>query len=542
MKKYLSFLFIVFSFPVGISAQQLVVSTTRFVGGDASCGYSETRYAIPTSDGGVLFVGLTTCYSGGGDIPANFPDTGADNCGNVLIGKLDSNMNVSWVKVYGGTSCDLATGAVQTPDGGYAVLAYTGSNDIDVSSNHGSEDLWLIRLDASGNLLWQKCYGSAYDEQSGAIALTPDGGFIFYGVSNGAGGDVPTHYSGSEFDYDWVVIKTDSTGNKQWAKSIGGLGDEETYGSIISANNAYYLVSTSNSTDHDCTDTAWCAGNGHGTEYNYYIFKLDTTAGNILWDSSYGGSGGEIVYSALWDSRDSSIVMNGLTTSSNYMVTGYHSGLQDDMWVVKTDKNGTLKWETCLGGPNIDIGTGITIAPHGYMAYGNTDPGSVGHENAWLFAIDNDGNQIINKVFGGTGYDVTYSITPFRNGFAATGATGSPSFTEGTNIGHLPGLVGEVFASYINYWPLSVPMTNAVNEQLAVCPNPSNTVAKITLPNKEVGKIIITNCLGESIYKVNTDQGVTEISINTDCWASGLYIVKWQSEDGCTATTKLIKN
>jgi type IX secretion system substrate protein len=538
MKKYLAFLFIVFSFPASISAQQLVVNTTRFVGGDASCGYSETRYAIPTTDGGVLFVGLTTCYSGGGDIPANFPDTiGAEPQGNVLIGKLDSNMNLSWVKVYGGNRDDLATGAVQTSDGGYAVLAFTGSNDIDVSGNHGSEDLWLIRLDASGNLLWQKCYGSAYDEQSGAIALTPDGGFIFYGVSNGAGGDVPTHYSGSQFDYDWVVIKTDSAGNKQWAKSIGGTNDENIYGSILVVDTCYYLVSSSASTDHDCTDTVWHAG--VHTESDYYVFKLDAS-GNILWDSSYGGGNGDVAYNAKWDARDSSVVINGITTANGYMVSGFHG--QEDMWVIKISKNGVLKWQACMGGPENDEGSSISLSKDGYVAYGSTSPGTIGLEDAWVFSLAMNGGSLTDKKFGGTGDQWMSSIVPFKQGFAATGYTNSLSFTEGLNIGHFPGLAGETFVTYIDYWPLGIQNANpSAIQNVTLYPNPTNGIVRLILPEGN-GNFSVTNYIGEIVQSSMRKTSELNIDVNAANWANGLYIVKWQGEDGTVLINKFIKN
>ena len=403
-----------------------------------------------------------------------------------------------------------------------------------MSDNNGAGDLWLVRIDSLGNLLWQKCYGSLYDEQAISIALAPDGGFIMLGVSNGAGGDVPTHYSGSQFDEDWVVIKVDTLGSKQWSKSIGGTGDEDFYGSILAANGCYYLVSASNSTNYDCVDTSWHSG--VNTTTDYYIFRLDT-AGNILWDSSYGGTGGDVVYQALWDGRDSSIVINGLTTAGDYMVTGYHGGVAD-MWVVKTDKNGALKWGKCLGGPADDEGKSITMAPFGYIAYGSTNPGSIGHVDAWLFALDTMGDTLFNKQFGSTGYENIFpSVFPYKNGYAATGCAGY-NFTEGTNIGLLPDALTDAFITYINYLPLKVDNIIGNNKQMVLYPNPSNGMVKIIFPNQG-GNLTILNCIGESIFSVPVKES---IDINIDSWANGLYIVKWQSDDGVVLTTKFLKN
>ena len=543
MKKLLFIFLFLTSYTTSVFAQALSVNTTRFVGGDSSCGYSIAKYSIHTRDGGILFTGFTDCFAGGGNIPPSPPDTIGATVANVLIGKLDSNMNVSWVKVYGGNEEDIGMSAVQMPDGGYAVLAQTYSNDRDVSGNHGVYlgDLWLVRLDSLGNLVWQKCYGSPYDEQATSIALAPDGGFIMLGISNGSGDEVSTHY-GTEFNYNWFVVKADSLGNMQWSKTIGGTGDgvdggESSTGSIFFANDGYYLVSSTNSIDYDCTDTFWHPNVNTG--YDYYMFKLDT-AGNILWDRSYGGLGGEVAYNAIWDDRDSSIVINGLTTGGNgYMVTGYNGGIAD-FWVVKTDKNGVLKWEKCLGGPNDDEGVSICTAPFGYMAYGSTNPGSIGHEDAWLFSLDTLGNEITNKQFGGANYDYPASVFLFQNGYAAVGYGVSDSFTEGINIGHSSGLIEDVFISYLNYWPLSIQNIATHNMDMTLYPNPSTAIIRIILPD-QVGNITILNCVGESIYTGNAKQNET-IDINTAGWASGLYIAKWQGDDGTVLTKKFIKN
>jgi len=536
MKPILFILFIVFS--CAASAQELGINTTRFVGGDSSCGAMGNSYAISTRDGGVLFFGSTTCYSGGGDIPTNFPDSAGSLGGNVLVGKLDSNLDVVWVKGYGGSQIDLAKSAVQTTDGGYAVLAYTQSVDRDVTGNHayGTGDVWLIRLDSMGNLLWQKCYGSIYDEQPGAIAATPDKGFIFFGVSNGEGGDVPVHYSGSEFDYDWFVVKTDSSGTTQWTKTIGGVGDEDWGGSILYANNSYYFISSSTSTDHDCTDTIWCTG--HTSGYNYYIFNLDALGGNILWDSSYGGSRDELACQAVWDIRDSTLVINGYTTSSDYMVTGYHGGVAD-YWVIKVDRNGVLKWEKCLGSSNDDEGSSIALMNTGYIVYGGTNPGSIGQQDSWVFALDSSGNELANNIFGGTRYEFPNSVLPYKNGFVCAGTTNSSNFTVGDNIGHLPGLVGETYFSYINYWPLNTPSVNKENQRLIVYPNPTNGIVKIQIPGT-IGELTIVNSVGSTIYQENTDGSGYVSNIYTDDWLRGMYVIKWQGADGDVLVEKLI--
>jgi hypothetical protein len=81
------------------------------------------------------------------------------------------------------------------------------------------------------------------------------------------------------------------------------------------------------------------------------------------------------------------------------------------MWVIKVNKNGTLVWEKTLGSPNEENGTGICMVPDGgYMVYGSTYPGPIGGEDCWLFSLDNSGNEMISKVFGGTQDENPYSV------------------------------------------------------------------------------------------------------------------------------------
>lgn len=359
---YSIFLIILFSAATAI-AQSLHIDSTRFVCGPRSG--TQINYAIPTADKGILFVGVDALNPGG--IIPYFPiDTVLTN---VLIGKIDSNHQISWLKVYGGSEDDGAASVCKASDGGYAVLASTGSSNGDVTGYKGNGDLWLIKTDASGILLWEKCYGSSESDEPIAIANTPDHGFIMLGATNGSDGDVPFHH-GDFATFDWFVVKIDNIGNKQWSRDIGTTGNESFNGSILAIDGGYYLISATDSSNNDCTDTAWHRGVYSGLDI--YVIKLDS-AGNILWDSSYGGSHGEGAIHAMYDPRDSTIMIAGWTFSGDYMVTGYQDG--GDFWVLKINKKGTLLWEKTLGSPNQEGATGICPASAGgYMVYGRCPP------------------------------------------------------------------------------------------------------------------------------------------------------------------------
>jgi len=196
--------------------------------------------------------------------------------------------------------------------------------------------------------------------------------------------------------------------------------------------------SYSNSIDHDCTDTAWHPGVNTG--YDYYALKLNDT-GALLWDSSYGGSGEDASAYAMFDTRDSTIIVNGTTSSNDYMVTGYHECLDaGDMWVVKLNRNGTLQWGKTLGSVQQEKGTGVCIGDdNSYAAYGSTyynncydsTIGDIGGEDCWLFVLDNSGNEISNKIIGGTADEIPNSTIPYLKGYVISGISESTVFDEG---------------------------------------------------------------------------------------------------------------
>ncbi len=524
MKKALCFI-ILWGVWYNTSGQGLHIDSTRFITGNKSG--TDIEYAIPTQDKGIFFVGFES-RNPGGIIPYFPTDTGLEN---VMIGKIDSNRQISWIRVYGGSRDEAAVSACQTPDGGYAVLAQTESSNGNVTGFKGTDDIWLLRTDQTGNLLWAKCYGSTQSDVPGSIANTPDHGLIFFGTTNGSDGDVPLHYGGM-FSLDWIVIKTDSAGNVQWSKTLGGTNYEVENGSILSVDSSYYLISSSDSKNHDCTDTAWHPG--AYTNYDYHVLKLNDT-GKVLWDSSYGGSGVDEVNYAMYDSRDSTIVMTGITESSNYMVTGFH-GFQD-MWIVKVKKNGAMVWQKALGDINEDYGTGIcATATGGYLVNGWTHPGTGGGD-CWLFALDNAGNEVENRLYGGSGYDISTAIVPYLNGYAALGNSGSLVFTEGATYGNFCGY--GPFVSYIDSVTVGVKDMPLLVNELRVEPNPANGTVGVHFKAGQQGKITLLNSTGQVMYRKAVVTGSMEIDISG--WPAGMYIVVWNDADGNVARTILIK-
>jgi predicted secreted protein len=154
--------------------------------------------------------------------------------------KTDATGNLLWNQTYGGTNFEVLRSVIQTSDKGYAMAGTTNS------IGAGSYDVWLIKTDTSGIALWNKTYGGINDDEtpSGSVIQTSDGGYAIAGYTNtyGAGG------------YDFWLIKTDSYGNMQWNKTLGGPLNENGLPSVVLANDGTYVVAGNrvyNSTDTD---------------------------------------------------------------------------------------------------------------------------------------------------------------------------------------------------------------------------------------------------------------------------------------------------
>jgi hypothetical protein len=138
---------------------------------------------------------------------------------------LDSSGNVSWQKAFGGPSDDLAFSIDQTSDGGYIVAGFTNSYGA------GIRDFWILKLDPSGSLEWQKTYGGGALDWAFAVQQTVDGGYITAGRTDSFGAG----------NADVWVLKLDASGNVTWQKTYGGSSLDYAY-SVWQAQDGSFMV------------------------------------------------------------------------------------------------------------------------------------------------------------------------------------------------------------------------------------------------------------------------------------------------------------
>ncbi|TAJ43968.1 PKD domain-containing protein [Methanofollis fontis] len=365
-------------------------------------GGSSRDYAYSiqqTSDGGYVVAGVTE--STDGDVSGNHGNEDA------WVVKLDAAGNRVWQRCLGGSSGDYAESIRQTSDGGYIVAGFTYSTDGDVSGNHGGADIWVVKLDAAGNRVWQRCLGGASDDRAFNILQTADGGYIVASYTYSTDGDV----SGNHGSYDAWVVKLDAAGNRIWQRGLGGASDDRALSIQQMADGGYVVAGVTWSTDGDVS------GN-HG-DSDAWVVKLDA-AGSMVWQRCLGGSSRDYAYS-IRQTSDGGYIVAGETGSIDGDVSGNHG--DSDAWVVKLDAAGNQVWQRCFGGSSRDFAYSIQqTSDGGYVVAGGTwstdgdVSGNHGDSDGWMVKLDVAGSMVCQRCFGGTSSDLAFSIQQISDG------------------------------------------------------------------------------------------------------------------------------
>ena len=369
MKKLLFYLLLFTSF--NLSAQ-ITMQWRNSIGGV----WSDHAYSISqTLDEGYIVAGsaYTDGSSSSGDLG------GCNGHYEAWIVKLDVLGDIVWQNCLGGSNYEHAYSIQQTNDGGYVFAGNSSSNDGAVSGNNGAYDYWVVKLDASGNIAWQKCLGGSGEETASSIQQTADGGYIVAGNSSSNDGDVSSNNGGADY---WIV-KLDALGNISWQKTLGGSGNDLAKSIKQTIDGGYIIAGSTNSSNDG--DVGCC---NYG-EDDYWIVKLDAS-GSLIWENNYGGGQNEWASSIQQIMDGSYIIVGSTNTHLNYDV-GYNNGGnfgKYDYWIVKLgpyigineDHNSLVQ---LFPNPSNDIIT-LTLAQH---------------SNGQIILTDIIGKEVLSKSF-----------------------------------------------------------------------------------------------------------------------------------------------
>lgn len=226
-----------------------VISTTGdiiwskcFGGSGDDAGYG----IVQDSDGNLVITGYS--FSSDGDVPENKGIT------DVWVFKVDLSGELIWSHTYGGSQEDEGN-KIKTIEDSYYVVGETYSDDLDVIGNDGGRDAWLLKLDVDGNLILQKSLGGSHAEEFNTIEFVDSNEIVLSGISTSANGDLTNHY-GPNFYTDHWVVSTDTLGNINWQKSLGGSLRDEGWGMVKLSSSTYVTTGFTYSSDYDVTENA----------------------------------------------------------------------------------------------------------------------------------------------------------------------------------------------------------------------------------------------------------------------------------------------
>ena len=467
-----------------------------------------------------------------------------------------SAQQITFRKAIGSSEDDLGSCVRETNDYGFIVAGTTGSVE------NTNSDIYLFKLDSSGNHKWSRHFGTSYGTENGnKVIETPDSGFIVVGFTNSFGNG----------GYDIYAIRTNSLGEEIWSKTFGGSDWDFGYDIVILPDGNYGIIGST-----------YSFGNG-GSDV-YYI-EIDDN-GNEIQTKTFGGIGDEIA-KAIILSNDNKLMICGETTE---LGSEYSDG-----YIIKAELNGDTVWTKIFGGDTTDyFADVIQTIDNNYLAVGATS--SFGSKmDYYSVKFDNSGAVIYERHDGGTGDEEAREVAERPSGICSIlGYTtsegaggkaiqmlqvnsggwwqgspqyGSPVEEDGFSIHYthdngfiMSGITNGYNA--VNYDVLiiktdSIGNTGTTGDVINITDNmvsvfealvhetkffvyTNENSITVKSENKQISKISLLNISGQSVYESILTYPVSDFSFHTDFISSGIYFVKTDFKDNYSKTIKIL--
>ncbi len=328
------------------------------IGGSA---YDVLYDAHQTPDGGFIIGGYSSSGISGDKTESNLGEQ------DYWVLKLDNTGAITWQNSLRTNKNDMCTSIHPTADGGYIIGGFSagGINGDKTTASKGLDDFWILKLDATGNILWQKSIGGSGSDLLVTLRQTTDGGYIVGGSSiSNLSGDKTENSNGA---YDYWILKLNATGNIVWQNTIGG-SDMDALSDVIQTSDGGYLIGGYSSSGITGDKTEANLGSD-----DYWILKLDDL-GNITWQNTIGGSARDVL-TGLHQTADNGYIINGYTPTgiSGDKTEGTYGGFSyGDYWVIKVDETGNIIWQKTIGGNGEDLSGGLDINADGSIIISGT--------------------------------------------------------------------------------------------------------------------------------------------------------------------------
>jgi hypothetical protein len=367
-----------------LNAQAPDTAWTRTFGGAGSEGGGEM---IENTDGDYFFACTSTSN------PSEQRTAPLKGARDIWVVKTDKNGTKIWDKSYG-PGLITATAMTATSDGGFIVGGNTdnGIGYDKTDTARGKLDIWIIKVDRNGAKVWDKTLGGSLDDFLGEIIVAPDGSILVaINTSSAVSGDKTAPSFGGA---DCWVVKLNSNGQKIWDKAFGGSSGDSFYTGFVDKEGNYIFGGTSFSPVSG-TKTEPSRGGNDG-----WLVKTDAN-GNKIWDKTLGGDRTDFIQ-CMAEAKDGGYIL-GIISNSN--ISGdKNAGNKgaDDCWLVKINKSGNLVWQKTIGGNKKDNSIAIDIDDSGGIYIGLESLSDISGDktcsfigpgqDSWIIKTDAEGN------------------------------------------------------------------------------------------------------------------------------------------------------
>lgn len=473
-----------------------------------------------------VIAGSTGSYT-----PASCPWSANGTKGSLdgWVAKLDSNWNMVWSKTYGGSLEDYFSKIITTSEGGYIIAGYSSSVDGDITNAKGLHDIWILRLNVTGDVVWKKSLGSSKTDLAFDVIETNDNNFLVVGSIGAADGDFASLSFKGGVNDAWVV-KLSPAGNIIWQKNYGGSARDIAKSITKSKGNSYFIVCSTNSTDGDVS-----VNKGFG---DIWLYKIDGN-GNLLSSKTFGGSGSD-EGSSIYIDNNNDLLIGGTSTSKDADIkTNYGD---KDAVVLKVDSNFNPYWIKNYGGSCEDFFHSIIQSKEGGYIFtlptqsADIDAkGNHGAADILVVKVNDTGKIEWNNVYGGSSGESGSRIYQQADSTYVLGCINNSK--DGDVIGNNGSADGWLIR--LGRKPLSIPTINI--NKVSVYPTITKGIVYVSIPTSQNEPTIrLYDLLGKEVNTTIEKQGNKyEVKIHA-ALPSGVYVMQTACNSSIIHLQKII--
>jgi hypothetical protein len=438
--------------------------------------FYDTGYAVlQTADGGYVIAGESSPFGAGID---------------VYLIRTDPSGDTLWTRTYDSGNREVGLAIQQTTDEGYVIAGLWQLSD------PYNEEVYLIRIDSSGDTLWTRTYGGEDCDVGYSVQQMTDGGYVIAGTTTPCIG-------GSADSADVYLIRTASSGDTLWTRKYGGGGDDWGYEVQQTTDGGYVIAGD-----------AWSFGGGN---WDAYLVKTDSS-GDTLWTRRYGGD----------DDQHGRSVQQ--TMDGGYVIAGdTGSFLAREVYLIKTDSSGDTLWTKRYGRDDDHGGLSVReTTDGGYVIAGNSgclvNPPMEYRYDVYLIRTDSSGDTLWTKTYGGEWDDHGYSVRQTMDGgYVVVGKTLSFGAADWDVYLIKTDPDGIVDISENDHRSMELPRSWAMSQNYPNPFNPSTTIA-FDIP----GTLVTRDKVNLSIYDMRGRRVRTLVDSELE---PGTHKVHWDGRD-----------